>query len=288
MFITFSWVVMPKSRQSSKKRKSGKKSSSSRSSRKRKSSTRIKQRLETEIDGQVYRVEDFYMSKKVKHALYRLMAITHNALVTFGIPYFAESGTLIGVMRNKGIIPYDDDIDLSVPEEYISTIRSKTFKEHMAKHNVHVWERKGDGTMIKFFFNTGELQSGYKFRFPWIDIFSVSYRKKRGKRVIQYTHEWARNAWPTIYYYPEEVFPLKLRKFGGIEIYTPNKAATTLDRAYPGWDKIGRLYQSHYLNIELDDDNMIIITGKKLKEVDTNVRSHRQVFPKDKDYVKEW
>ena len=34
------------------------------------------------------------------------------------IGYVAESGTSIGVQRHRGLIPWDDDFDLGVHEDY--------------------------------------------------------------------------------------------------------------------------------------------------------------------------
>ena len=58
--------------------------------------------------------EDFYLPKKFYKELYSLMTDVNDILVKNNIHYWGVSGTTIGALRHKGIITWDDDVDISV------------------------------------------------------------------------------------------------------------------------------------------------------------------------------
>lgn len=52
--------------------------------------------------------------EKIKKIELDILKITVKILSNHGIPYYLSFGTLIGAIRHKGFIPWDDDIDISL------------------------------------------------------------------------------------------------------------------------------------------------------------------------------
>jgi len=55
--------------------------------------------------------------KKNRDDAIRLLKIVVDSLDKFDIKYYLDFGTLIGAIRDKGLIPWDDDIDISLLRE---------------------------------------------------------------------------------------------------------------------------------------------------------------------------
>lgn len=53
----------------------------------------------------------------VKKVLLDMLSWFHDFCVKNNVTYFALGGTLLGAVRHKGFIPWDDDIDLGLPRE---------------------------------------------------------------------------------------------------------------------------------------------------------------------------
>jgi phosphorylcholine metabolism protein LicD len=164
--------------------------------------------------------------------LYSLMKYLHNISKQHNISYWAIAGTALGMIRNKGIIPHDDDIDIGMLKNDLDKLYSL---EHILKQ---------DGYEITHY-NDVNLQHNplglnvYKLhkindKNYWIDIFV--YKKYNDKYI--WDDETALNAWPNECYEETELFPLHTYKFGKIKIFGPRKPKKYLNRAYPGWKKI--------------------------------------------------
>ena len=53
----------------------------------------------------------------------------HKICVRNGIPYFMLGGTMLGAIRHKGFIPWDDDMDFGVPRKYIDRLLDALHRE---------------------------------------------------------------------------------------------------------------------------------------------------------------
>ena len=78
---------------------------------------------------------DYEISSKMKKLWLvelDLLAELRRVLDKYGLTYYADSGTLIGAVRHKGFIPWDDDIDIVIKRqdyEKLMEVAPKEFKK---------------------------------------------------------------------------------------------------------------------------------------------------------------
>lgn len=169
--------------------------------------------------------------------LYRCTAKTILVLQNAKIPFWAAAGTLLGAVRHEGIIPWDDDIDLAFPQEWISTLLS--LEEELDRHGLAIYTQ---GAYFKIFEKDGALiarpsseegEEYYPWRHPFVDLFPYRY--------LDTLDRWVHAAlrlqvgFPDDYFLPEEVERLSWAPFGPFYLPVPTKAENILDRLY-GYD----------------------------------------------------
>ena len=57
--------------------------------------------------------------KRLHRCGYEAFARLHNFFMEKGVAYYCEAGTLLGVIRDKGFIKHDDDIDICIPPDSV-------------------------------------------------------------------------------------------------------------------------------------------------------------------------
>ena len=168
--------------------------------------------------------------KLVQFALKKYLKDFHNVCERHSISYWADSGTLLGAVRDRGIIPHDDDVDVCVyKDEMLKLI--DLYKNDSEYHIVP--DRIEDGTINKL--------KRIDINDVWIDIFIV---EKNSHNKIRYKYKNHRDWWPKQYYKEDEIYPLNKIRFEDFMISVPNNPIPYLERSYGNW-KIPVIYERH-------------------------------------------
>lgn len=174
--------------------------------------------------------------KKVWAAELEMVKVFIGICDKYGFKYFAVSGTLLGAVRHKGFIPWDDDIDLTMPredyEKFLSVAQNelpsymflqcnKTEKEYPTGH---AQIRNSKTTCLRI----GELErlkKGCNYGI-FIDIFpydgipdNIKERNKQAERIKSIRERCAR----IIYPFSDSRLKRVIKKFAAIclRVFTP-------------------------------------------------------------------
>lgn len=191
--------------------------------------------------------------RQVQLADVELLRIVTDILTKSGLSYWLDYGTLLGAVRHKGFIPWDDDLDIAMPrEDYDKAMEILPNELGKIDINYSIECREAYGRLFvtiyaaglvldivpydnvskNSFTTTEELQAKIaKCRYYYRKHRNKSqdiYRQNREKMIGQYVNdnpmwfqcpEWGQN---DRLYDDSVIFPLRLIRFEDYEFFAPN------------------------------------------------------------------
>jgi len=180
------------------------------------------------FDGKVPKI----LKKEAFDEMYDLTKFIHNLFIKNNIEYFAIGGTLLGAIRHKTFIPWDDDVDLAVIGSY----------QNRKKISLLWFELLKNGYILIKTLPAWSIQKIYK-PLVHLDIFFIdrdelSFQKFKHNNYI-YSYPYINNK-PTYHVssilWPNDNFSLLekplLHKFCDFEIFIPVEYNALLEKSY--------------------------------------------------------
>jgi hypothetical protein len=184
-------------------------------------------------------IQKIFIPQKDIDDLYDIVEGTDKILRKNRIPYSLEGGGAIGLLRNGGPLPWDDDIDLTIPEEYEEVLlgAKQDFDDAGLKFSLNVCEGgRFDGLSL---YKVKKLEGSLSF----VDIFIYAKDPERG--VYDFKVLANRRSFPKTYFGTDGYDNLRDVPFGdlpAISVRPEKDLRAYLSRAYPTWEKEVVLY----------------------------------------------
>lgn len=223
----------------------------------------------------------------IQEAYCGFLKILDNYFCENNLKYWIDFGTLIGAIRHKGFIPWDDDIDISMPrDDYekliqnfkhddIELVFENNFKNKCFIKLVHKGSKNISVDIFPYDYHNYELNQQEEAEFS-LKLENLRKRKKKFKTLdeirtnikeitknlitsdkktqkpslfmaLDFPHAHKNKVFPY-----DEIYPLQKIKFEDIELFAPNKIDCVLKKEFGNYMKIPKdSYPRHsnYANI---------------------------------------
>lgn len=134
------------------------------------------------MENTKYKTEDSDL-RKFQLRMLEILKVVDKICRKHNIPYWLSCGTLLGAVRHKGFIPWDDDMDIEVKKEDYKRLLKVLMEELPEEYVVHNF--KTDKAFFFQFTKVRDLNSSmkedknvdidYKYKGAFIDIFPMEY-----------------------------------------------------------------------------------------------------------------
>lgn len=138
--------------------------------------------------------------KKLHNEQLKILDEFDRICTKYNLTYFLVGGTLLGAVRHKGFIPWDDDLDVSMPREDYEKLINVYYKD--IKDNFYIDHYTSNKNYYKPFakmklkntkFIEKDTQNVKSNQEIWVDIFPLDYTindniSKKQKKYIEKIH----------------------------------------------------------------------------------------------------
>ena len=219
-------------------------------------------------------IKHYKINKNTIKRLYEMLSKVTSLFELKNIEYWVDGGTLLGAVRHSGIIPWDDDLDISIQyknrnkiiklekelnklgfglvESYFGfkiyyldgdLIKHNRWTEHkriFKEKNPNIRSRKDISKYASKTYKKKKEIEYKKYKYPYMDIFFT--------KIVKDKVVYLKNRWNNCFYFKKDLFPLKKYNFYNFKVDGPNKPKLYLYNCYKkNWNDIGIISYNHKL-----------------------------------------
>lgn len=163
--------------------------------------------------------------------VYGTLAAADRLLAALDIDYTIIGGTMLGAVRHRGLIPWDDDGDIGIAETDLPKIDAEA-REFLRPMGYGISRATNWHQLYTVFPLDGRrIKPEHNFRYPFTDLFPM---KRYSDGRITFSERRARESWPTQFFTAEEFTTRTRHEFGPLRLrgVTQPAADRYLDDAY--------------------------------------------------------
>jgi phosphorylcholine metabolism protein LicD len=186
-------------------------------------------------------MENYILSEDDSFNLYKLLHSVVKIFEKNNIIYWASGGTFLGAIRCKGIIKWDDDLDLCI------LFKDREKLKELIDNEKDIYLDLSSNLVNKIKYKTEN--------YPFVDIFFMNSEILNGKTIYKCALKKARETWKNELYLGKELNPVKKTKFGAMEINVPNEFERYFISNYgQNWNKNGVINYDHKLDKKIEPE----------------------------------